>query len=180
MLWRLQSQTILVISSGVAPIYWSHPKCRAAAFGISEVVSNCSLWFFRLELAISNHRLQSVSNFAVSFHWEGCTHNSEQRTMTLSPEQFLRCFLLHVLPRGSPRIRYSAGSPIALVSSCCRSAASCSIRHHRQKTHPPLLLLPGRARATKAHVRARTQRKSTAPQPYPPIASAATSVIAST
>jgi hypothetical protein len=57
-------------------------------------------------VAISNHRLLSVSDSAVSFRWKDYAHGSKPRTMTLSPQEFLRRFLQHVLPRGFPRIRY--------------------------------------------------------------------------
>ena len=57
-------------------------------------------------VAISNHRLLSVSHSAVSFRWKDYAHGSKPRTMTLSPQEFLRRFLQHVLPRGFPRIRY--------------------------------------------------------------------------
>ena len=57
-------------------------------------------------VAISNHRLLSVSETAVSFRWKDYAHGSRQRTLTISPEEFLRRFLQHVLPKGFPRIRY--------------------------------------------------------------------------
>jgi hypothetical protein len=57
-------------------------------------------------IAISNHRLLSVSDSGVTFRWKDYAHGSKQRTMTLSPEEFLRRFVQHVLPRGFPRIRY--------------------------------------------------------------------------
>jgi putative transposase/transposase-like zinc-binding protein len=57
-------------------------------------------------VAISNHRLLSVSDSTVSFRWKDYTHHSQARIMTLSSEEFLRRFLQHVLPKGFPRIRY--------------------------------------------------------------------------
>jgi hypothetical protein len=57
-------------------------------------------------VAISNHRLLSVSHSAVTFRWKDYAHGSRHPTMTLAPEEFLRRFLEHVLPRGFPRIRY--------------------------------------------------------------------------
>ena len=57
-------------------------------------------------VAISNHRLVSVGNNAVSFRWKDYANGSQQRTLTISPEEFLRRFLQHVLPKGFPRIRY--------------------------------------------------------------------------
>ena len=60
-------------------------------------------------VAISNHRLLSVSDSEVSFRWRDYAHRSRPRIMTLSPEEFLRRFLQHVLPRGSPASATSAG-----------------------------------------------------------------------
>jgi hypothetical protein len=57
-------------------------------------------------VAISNHRLLSVSASEVRFCWKDYAHGSKQRTMTLASEEFLRRFAQHVLPRGFPRIRY--------------------------------------------------------------------------
>ncbi len=57
-------------------------------------------------VAISNHRLLSVSAAEVRFRWKDYAHHSKQRTMILASEEFLRCFVQHVLPRGFPCIRY--------------------------------------------------------------------------
>ena len=57
-------------------------------------------------VAISNHRLLSVSASEVRFRWKDYAHGGKQRTMTLTPKEFLRRFVQHVLPRGFPRIRY--------------------------------------------------------------------------
>ncbi len=56
-------------------------------------------------VAISNHRLVSCSNQTVTFRWRDFAHNNEQKLMTLSLDEFLRRFLLHVLPKGFVRIR---------------------------------------------------------------------------
>jgi hypothetical protein len=42
----------------------------------------------------------------VSFRWKDYTNNSKQRTMTLDAQEFIRRFLLHVLPSGFMRIRH--------------------------------------------------------------------------
>jgi hypothetical protein len=57
-------------------------------------------------VAISNHRLLSAAGDHVTFRWKDYAHHSKSRTMTLTPEEFLRRFLQHVLPKGLPRIRY--------------------------------------------------------------------------
>jgi hypothetical protein len=57
-------------------------------------------------VAISNHRLLSVSASEVRFRWKDYAHGNKQRTMILASAEFLRRFVQHVLPRGFPRIRY--------------------------------------------------------------------------
>ena len=56
-------------------------------------------------VAISNHRLVSFAGGKVTFRWRDSAHNNEQKLMTLSLDEFLRRFLLHVLPKGFVRIR---------------------------------------------------------------------------
>ena len=57
-------------------------------------------------VAISNHRLVSFENDQVTFNWRDSAHNNEQKLMALSLDEFLRRFLLHVLPKGFVRIRH--------------------------------------------------------------------------
>jgi hypothetical protein len=57
-------------------------------------------------VAISNHRLLSVADGQVTFRWKDYVHGNKQRKMTVSTEEFLQRFLLHVLPRGFVRIRF--------------------------------------------------------------------------
>jgi len=57
-------------------------------------------------VAISNHRLISFQQGKVSFRWKDYAHGSKKRIMTLSADEFLRRFLLHVLPKGFVRIRF--------------------------------------------------------------------------
>jgi hypothetical protein len=57
-------------------------------------------------VAISNHRLVSFADGQVTFRWRDSAHGNEQKLLTLSLDEFLRRFLLHVLPKGFVRIRY--------------------------------------------------------------------------
>jgi hypothetical protein len=57
-------------------------------------------------VAISNHRLVVFEDGAVTFRWRDSAHNNEQKLMTLSLDEFLRRFLLHLLPKGFARIRH--------------------------------------------------------------------------
>jgi hypothetical protein len=56
-------------------------------------------------VAISNHRLVSFADGKVTFRWRDSAHSNEQKLMILSLDEFLRRFLLHLLPEGFVRIR---------------------------------------------------------------------------
>jgi len=57
-------------------------------------------------VAISNHRLVALADGAVTFRWRDSAHSNKKRLMTLPVDEFLRRFLLHVLPPGFVRIRH--------------------------------------------------------------------------
>ena len=56
-------------------------------------------------VAISNHRLVSFNDGKVTFRWRDSAHHNEPKLLTLSSDEFLRRFLLHILPKGFVRIR---------------------------------------------------------------------------
>jgi Putative transposase/Transposase zinc-binding domain len=56
-------------------------------------------------VGISNSRLISFSGGKVSFRWRDSAHGNKKRVMSLPADEFLRRFLLHLLPRGFVRIR---------------------------------------------------------------------------
>jgi hypothetical protein len=56
-------------------------------------------------VAISNSRLVALSDGNVSFRWRDSAHRNRKRVMSLPVDEFLRRFLLHLLPRGFVRIR---------------------------------------------------------------------------
>src|SRR5450432_346019 len=56
-------------------------------------------------VAIANSRLVALSDGNVTFRWRDSAHGNKKRLMTLAVEEFLRRFLLHLLPRGFVRIR---------------------------------------------------------------------------
>jgi Putative transposase len=57
-------------------------------------------------IAISNNRLLDIEAGQVSFRYKDYRNQSQQKTMILSAEEFIRRFLLHALPHGFHRIRY--------------------------------------------------------------------------
>ena len=56
-------------------------------------------------VAISNSRLVTLADGNVTFRWRDSAHGNQKRLMTLSVDEFLRRFLLHLLPPGFVRIR---------------------------------------------------------------------------
>ncbi|RWO72501.1 MAG: IS91 family transposase [Mesorhizobium sp.] len=57
-------------------------------------------------VAISNNRLVAIEDGKVAFRWKDYRHGSRQKVMTVAADEFIRRFLLHVLPGGFHRIRY--------------------------------------------------------------------------
>jgi hypothetical protein len=57
-------------------------------------------------VAIGNRRILDVGEQGVRFRWRDRAQGNRSRTMVLPGVEFLRRFLLHVLPRGFPRIRH--------------------------------------------------------------------------
>jgi Putative transposase len=70
-------------------------------------------------VAISNSRLVSLDERGVTFRYKDYRRNGRARfrTMTLKPNEFIRRFLLHVLPRGFHRIRHYG----LLASATCKA-----------------------------------------------------------
>jgi hypothetical protein len=57
-------------------------------------------------VAISNNRLVSIEDGKIRFRWKDYRQESRQKVMTLDGGEFIRRFLIHVLPNGFHRIRY--------------------------------------------------------------------------
>ena len=57
-------------------------------------------------VALSNDRLLDIEDGKVRFRWKDYRQGSRRKTMTLDADEFIRRFLLHVLPDRFQRIRY--------------------------------------------------------------------------
>ena len=75
------------------------------AFGGPEQVVRY-LGRYTHRIAISNHRLIAFDGDHVTFRWRDYAHGNKQRPMKVSAEEFIRRFLVHVLPKGFVRIRH--------------------------------------------------------------------------
>jgi hypothetical protein len=70
-------------------------------------------------VAIANSRLLSLDQRGVTFRYKDYRRDGQTRyrTMTLAPDEFIRRFLLHVLPKGFHRIRHYG----LLASAVCKA-----------------------------------------------------------
>jgi hypothetical protein len=57
-------------------------------------------------VAISNHRIVSMDDSKVTFKWRDYKDNSKNKLMTVTAEEFIRRFLLHILPNKFVKIRH--------------------------------------------------------------------------
>ena len=77
------------------------------------VVKYLSRYTYRI--AISNYRIIKVDKESVYFHWKDYADNNKKKIMKLSGEEFIRRFLMHVLPSGFMRIRH-----FGFLANCIR------------------------------------------------------------
>jgi hypothetical protein len=85
-------------------------------------------------VAISNRRLLAFDEAGVTFRYKDYRHDGADRyrVMTLGADEFIRRFLLHVLPRGFHRIRH-----YGLLSASARTANLARARELLAVTPPP-------------------------------------------
>jgi hypothetical protein len=85
-------------------------------------------------VAISNRRLVALDTDSVTFRYKDYRRNGQERyrTMTLVPGEFIRRFLLHVLPKGFHRIRH-----YGLLASAARRANIARARELLAAPEPP-------------------------------------------
>ena len=89
--------------------------------GPSQVLAYLSRYTHRV--AISNRRLLALDNGRVSFAWKDYACGGALKRMTLDAHEFIRRFLLHVLPGGFQRIRH-----YGFLANAHRKAKVASIR----------------------------------------------------
>jgi hypothetical protein len=93
-------------SAYLAPLWqldWVVDSKRPFA-GPEQVLRYLSRYTHRI--AISNNRLVDINDGKVQFRWKDYRDGNRQKLMTLDADEFIRRFLLHVLPDGFQRIRY--------------------------------------------------------------------------
>ncbi|MGE4274428.1 MAG: IS91 family transposase [Desulfitobacterium sp.] len=83
-------------------------------------------------VAISNKRIINNEKDMVSFRWRDYKDNCKQKTMTLPAEEFIRRFLIHILPNGFMKIRH-----YGLLGNRNKTT---KLKLCKQLTHTPLLI----------------------------------------
>ena len=74
-------------------------------------------------VAISNNRLLSMNHGKVTFLWKDYKQAATKKTMTLAADEFIRRFLLHILPAGFKHIR-----SYGFLANRCREAKIATCR----------------------------------------------------
>jgi len=87
-------------------------------------------------VAISNHRLVTVHEGQVAFRWRDYHHGNRVKVMRLAAGEFIRRFLLHILPSGWVRIRH-----YGLLGNRCRAFTLPAARTALRQP-PPVPLAP--------------------------------------
>jgi hypothetical protein len=83
-------------------------------------------------VALSNNRLVDHRDGRVRFRWKDYADHDRVKVMTLEANEFLRRFLLHVVPRGFMRIRH-----FGLLANCTRRALVARCRDLLGQPPPP-------------------------------------------
>jgi Putative transposase/Transposase zinc-binding domain len=83
-------------------------------------------------VAMANSRLLACEHGRVRFRWKDYRAGNKSKSMTLDAEEFIRRFLLHVLPKGFRRIRH-----FGFLANACRAAKLARIRAALQAPQPP-------------------------------------------
>ena len=126
-------------------VYAKHPFA-----GPKAVLAYLSRYTHRV--AISNARLIAADTNAVTFKVKDYRLQGASRytTMTITPAEFIRRFLLHLLPKGFHRIRHYgllAGSTKAQAIATAREQLAAPAPTQPSRTEPPMTILRGAARA---------------------------------
>jgi len=125
--------------------------CKPPFGGPDQVLRYLGAYTHRV--AISNRRLVSFLDDQVTFRWRDSAHKNKKRLLTLPVDEFLRRFLLHVLPRGFVRIRHFGflasrrrGALLPLCQQVLARASSTThsvaVRSNRRNEPSPLWRCP--------------------------------------
>ena len=112
---------------GQAWVVYAKPPCA----GPAQVLEYLGRYIHRV--AIANHRLLEVRDGRVRFTYRHRRQGNQVQTMTLEAQEFIRRFLLHIVPHGFQRLRH-----VGFLANRCKARALRQCRHLLgQPTEPP-------------------------------------------
>lgn len=122
-------------------VVYCKPPFKSAAF-VMEYLGR-----YTHRVAISNHRIVSCEDGKVTFRWRDYANHNKQKEMTISAHEFIRRFLMHVLPKGFMKIRHygflsSRGKQMKLPK--CKQLTHTILIHKKLSTEELLVKLLGR------------------------------------
>jgi len=105
---NLKKQNLLIIAhQQVIDHCYAKPwivYCEPSLGNAQQIVEYLAKYTHRV--AISNTRIKNIDERNVTFSYKDYAHNANQKRMTLTGVEFLRRFVMHILPRGFVKIRY--------------------------------------------------------------------------
>jgi hypothetical protein len=99
----MSKQNFQQLTNAVSKAKWIAYAKRPFA-GPDQVLEYLGRYTHRV--AISNNRIISIDNGKVTFTYKNRKKDDEIKKITLDADEFIRRFLLHVLPKGLMKIRY--------------------------------------------------------------------------
>lgn len=90
------------------------PHIKETFNGFGNAVTYLARYVFRS--AISNSRIDSVDDSGVTFHYKDYTDGGRTKSLHMGGTEFIDAFLIHVLPKGFCRVRFSG-----YLCNCCKT-----------------------------------------------------------
>ncbi len=121
--------------------------CKQPFSGTGGVFSYLGRYTHRV--AISNHRIQDVTDTHTTFSWRDYADKNITKNMTIENTEFIRRFLLHVLPHGFTRIRhyglYAPRNKATKLAACRKALGSRTLpKQPKESTQELLFRILGR------------------------------------
>ena len=88
-------------------------------------------FLFKYVLHKSQSRLVKHTQNSVSFKYKDYRDNNQNKVMTLDTEEFIRRYLMHVLPKGLMRVRH-----YGFLANACRKRKVKLIKHSVKQIKP--------------------------------------------
>ena len=125
-----------------------HSYCKKPFGGPDKVLRYLGRYTHRV--AISNHRLIKLEHDKVTFKWRDYRDGNKTKLMTLHVFEFIRRFLLHILPKGYFKIRYygllasrNLSADLQLCKRLLKGAAKIAEQKHKLSWDEMMLELFG-------------------------------------